>query len=372
MRVLLAGGGTGGHILPLISIKEEIERIATNRREETQFLFIGHLDENGKALLEKHNIAFRSVYAGKMRRYASFENFSDPFKTFLGLLQSLWYVWKFMPDVTIGKGGYASVPGVLASAFYQVPILIHESDSVAGRANKFLSNFATIIAVAFPEAEKEFPKKKTSLVGNITHLDIANGDGEKAKLLFKLTFERPIVLVTGGSQGSQVINKVIWNTLPELLTGLEIIHIVGEANMEEAKTIHNGLDTRGQRFYHYYGFLNDELKHAYQVADIVISRAGASTLTDISLNKKPSILVPISIDGGQQKSNAYIYAKAGAAEVIEEQNFTHHVFLTKLMELFENRDLMTKMGQKAYDLAIPDAAKRIAEEVEVIVRNKSL
>jgi UDP-N-acetylglucosamine--N-acetylmuramyl-(pentapeptide) pyrophosphoryl-undecaprenol N-acetylglucosamine transferase len=363
MKVLFASGGTGGHILPIIAVKEELEKLAKVQQVSIEFLLVGQLDEIGKNLLDVHNIPYKSVYAGKLRRYFSFANFLDIFRGIWGIIQAQWYIWKFMPDVTFGKGGYASVPGVLVSWLYQVPTLIHESDSIPGLANKFLGKFASVVAVGFPNVAQVFGKKKTSIVGNMTHPDIADGSEEEAKKIFELTFEKPILLVVGGSQGAKIINEVIWKILPDLLKIVEIIHIVGKNNLDESRRVARSLEAYQDRLYHYAGFLDSEMKHAYASADLVLSRAGASSITDICLTHKPSILVPITVDAGQQRSNAYEMAKIGASIVLEESNFTPHLVLEKIDELLKQPEVMESMSAQTIQFATPDAAARIAEEL---------
>jgi len=363
MKVLFASGGTGGHIVPVITVKEELEKLAQVQKVELEFLLVGQLDEVAKELLNSHHIPYKEVYAGKIRRYFSIDNFFDMFRSIWGLIQTQWYIWKFMPDVTFGKGGYSSVPGVLVSWLYQVPTLIHESDSIPGLANKFLGKFASVVAVGFPNVAKVFGQKKTSIVGNMTHPDITEGSKDEAGKIFELTFEKPVLLIVGGSQGSRIINQVIWEILPEFLELVEIIHIVGKNNMDEARSVSRSLEIYQDRLYHYAGFLDSEMKHAYAAADLVVSRAGASSIMDICLTHKPSILVPITVDAGQQRSNAYEMAKIGASIVLEEPNFTPHIVLEKINELLQQPDIMQTMSEQTVQFATPDAAARIAEEL---------
>lgn len=363
MKVLFASGGTGGHILPVIAVKEELEKLAQVQQVTLELLLVGQLDDVAKQLLDSHHIPYKEVYAGKIRRYFSIDNFIDIFRSIWGLAQAQWYIWKFMPDVTFGKGGYASVPGVLVSWVYQIPTLIHESDSVPGLANKFLGKFASIVAVGFPDVAKFFGKKKTSIVGNMTHPDIAKGSKDEAGKIFELTFEKPILLIVGGSQGAKMMNQVIWEILPELLDLVEIIHIVGKNNIDEARNVSRSLESYQDRLYHYAGFLDSEMKHAYAAADLVVSRAGASSIMDICLTHKPSFLVPITVDAGQQRSNAYEMAKIGASIVLEEPNFTPHIVLEKINELLQQPDIMKSMSEQTVQFATPDAAARIAEEL---------
>ncbi len=367
MRVLFASGGTGGHIMPVISVKQELDKIASEQGFIIEYLFVGHIDEVGIRILEENKIPFKKIYAGKLRRYVSMDNFTDIFKAVQGLIKAQWYIWKYMPDVTFGKGGYASVPAVFVSWLYQIPILIHESDVLPGLANRLLSRFATVVAVAFPKAKEKFPAKKTSLVGNMTHLDIRSGSRDDAKRIFKVTYEKPVLLIIGGSQGAKKLNEVVWKIIPQLTSFVEVIHVVGDAHVRDASKIYRSLDTYQSRFYHYTGFLTHDLKHAYAAADLVLSRAGASSIADICLTKKPSILVPITVDAGQQRENAYQMAEIGASVVLEEPNLTVNMVLSKVEELIKQPYLLNKMGDRADSFATPDAARRVAEELITIL-----
>jgi len=363
MRVVFAGGGTGGHIFPIISVYEELQALCEARNISLEVLFIGHIDDRGKTTLENAGIPYTHVHAGKWRRYPSIQNVLDIFRGFWGLMKAQWYVWKFMPDVTFGKGGYASVPATFVSGVYQIPVIIHESDAKPGLANRILGVVATEIGVAFPGAKERLPEEKTAVVGGLTRPEIAEGSQNEAAEFFNLTFEKPIILIIGGSQGAEIINRTIWQMLSELLDTAEVIHVVGEAYEEEARSVKRSLGTYESRLYHYAGFLRNELKHAYKAADLVITRSGASSLADVSRNGKPSVLVPIAIDGGQQRENAYDFAEAGAAVVIEEPNFEPHLLLSKIRELFNDPDLMKQMRQESVQFATPETASRIAENL---------
>jgi len=363
MRVVLAGGGTGGHIFPLVSVYQELQTLAEERHIPLEVLFIGHINDQGKATLEKYEIPYKLVYAGKWRRYPSFWNVLDIFRGLWGLTKAQWYMWTFMPDVTFGKGGYASVPAGLVAALYRIPLIIHESDSQPGAANRILAKVATQVAVAFPSAKQHLPAQKTSVIGNMTRPDISEGSKEEARTIFDLTYEKPVLLIIGGSQGAKALNQTVWKSLSELIQRVELIHVVGEAHVEEAERIHKGLGTYEQRLYHYAGFLRDELKHAYAAADIVLSRAGASSLADIARNQKPSILVPLSVDAGQQRGNAYDFAEVGASIVIEEPNLTSHVFMSKIDEVLNDADLLKQMRESSAQFAGPNTAKTIAQQI---------
>ena len=232
LRIVLTGGGTGGHIFPLLAVAKKIKE----KRSEVEFLFLGPAGKIETKLMLKESIPLKGIACGKMRRYFSFLNFIDFFKVPLGILQSLWHLLVYMPDAIFSKGGYASLPVVLAGWAYRIPIMIHESDSVPGMANSFLGKFSNSVAVSYPQAEGYFPPSQVVLTGNPLQEGINQGDAQKAREKFSLTESKKVIFVLGGSQGSQVINEKILEVLPELLPEYQVIHQTGEmhlANVEK-------------------------------------------------------------------------------------------------------------------------------------------
>jgi len=356
MRILLTGGGSGGHLYPLVAVARQIKKI---NPDNLKFLFIGPSIFVQK-IFQDENIPYKTIFSGKLRRYASLANILDFFSFFVGLAQALWQVLTFMPDVIFSKGGSGALPVVLAGWLYQIPILIHESDSIAGLANRISAYLATRISVSFPEALNFFPAQKTALTGNPVREELINGSKEKAKEIFNLTGDRPILLIIGGSQGAQAINEFIYNMLPRLLSAYEIIHQCGELNYETLKK-----EIGDKPFYHLLPFLDeDQLKNAYAATDLIISRAGASSISEIAANTKPSIIIPLPGSASDhQKENAYNYAKTGATVVLEQENLTPNIFEGKIIQLLEDPALRQKMSEDTKLFYKPDAALKIAEEV---------
>lgn len=365
MRILLTGGGTGGHILPLCAVAKEIKKIqqAKDPLEPIEFLFIGALDDLSKEIFDVNNIRSSRVMVGKLRRYFSLRNFIDVFLLVVGIIQSLWKVWLFMPDVIFSKGGYGSVPVALVGWLYRIPIVIHDSDAIPGLANRFLSVFSKRVAISFKEAARFFKDYKVAITGNPIREDLILGSKEKAREIFKLGFVKPLLLIIGGSQGSRKINNVILEILPQLLEYVEIIHQTGQNNYEEVKNRANSLNTNFLSRYYITPFLKEDLKDALVAADLILSRAG-STINEISAVGKPSILIPLeNAASDHQRENAYIFARAGASLVIEESNLTPHLLLSRITELLNNKELLKTMGEHSKKLAHPEAARLIAQEV---------
>jgi len=364
MRILFTGGGTGGHIFPIVAVKETLVRFA----KETEFLYVGP-DGFAKDIFKKKGIRCKFILAGKLRRYFSLANFIDLLKVPVGLIQSLWHVFWFMPDAVFSKGGYGSISVVLVSWFYRIPIIVHESDSVPGLANRILASFAKKIIISFETEKEYFSPEKTILLGNPVREELTQGSREEGRKLFELTSEKPVVLVMGGSQGAQRINEILFNILPRLLEKCEIIHVCGEKNYKQIKTssqkILEKLDPVKKKLYHLLSFLEEEkLKHAYAVSDIIVSRAGAGGIFEIAAIGKPSVLLPLSTAASDhQKKNAWALTKIDGAITLEEKNITMNMFLDAAFELIDDPEKARRMGEKAKSFYKPDTNRKIVEEI---------
>jgi len=334
MKIVFTGGGSGGHIFPIIAIVQELKKIY--RGDDLQLYFIGPKGEIPFSYLTEEGIKVKKILAGKFRRYFNplsfLQNLIDIFfKVPIGIAQSFFYIFFLAPDLIFSKGGYGSLPVVLTGYLLGTPIIIHESDVVPGLVNRFLSKFAMEIFVSFPvEKIKYLPKEKMIFVGNPIRLDILGIDKKDGSNFFSIKSRKPVILILGGSQGSQRINEVIFDILNELLIDFEVIHQVGQNNFKEAEYfVEVIIDKKLRENYHYYSFLNiKELSLALNLADLVISRSGSGSISEIAAVGKPSILVPLPESAqNHQLENAYLYAQRGACIVIEENNLTPHFLL---------------------------------------------
>ena len=370
MKILFTGGGTGGHIFPIIAICREIKKMETNQNFE--FFYIGPEDDLSSLLLPKEGIKVKTVMAGKVRRYwepkSTIQNLIDILiKIPIGTLQALFYIFFLGPDIIFSKGGYGSLPAVIAGWLLQTPIFLHESDAAPGLANRITSKLALEIFVSFPVSKTEyFNPKKIISVGNPIRKDLLGGSPKEGKVFFRLTLEKPTILILGGSQGSQRINDTIISALPDFVSNFEIIHQVGQRNFKQVKDeIKVLLREDLNRYYHVFPFLREtELKYALAAADIIISRAGAGTIFEIAAMGKPSILIPLPESAQcHQVKNAYAYADTGAAIVIEETNLTPHFLLEKLKYLSSHKKELEYMSVMAKFFSRPKAAKIIASYI---------
>lgn len=368
MRIVLTGGGTGGHIVPLITVAQKVREFAKQRGIETiEFLYIGPaFDSHAEEIFKHAGIETKYVLAGKLRRYFSFYTFFDIFKIPFGVLQALWVMFKFMPEVVFSKGGYGSFPAMFVSWLYQVPVrIIHESDSVPGLANIITSRFATRIGVAFKEAAVKFPIKKTALVGLPVRGDLCSQDIKISKEFFKIYSSKPVLFVMGGSQGAEMINNTILSILPDLLSKYEVIHICGARNYDAVKQNSDFLLADELKdYYHLYPFLTEEIKFAYTICDAIVSRPGASSIFEISACEKASILIPPKRSAqNHQGQNAYIYAQSGGAIIIEEDNLTGHILLERIRSILDDEQTRNKMATNAAAFATKNSAESIAMEI---------
>lgn len=369
MRIVLTGGGTGGHLTPLVAVAEHLK---SKLGHDVEFLYVGSGAEMEKKIMQENEIPVKFVLTGKIRRYFALQNIVDFFKLPLGFLQALWILFRFMPDVIFSKGGYVAVPIVLAARVYRIPVFMHESDSAPGLANQFLAKFASRIAVAYPTAEEYFPKEKTALVGNPIRYQVTDGDPIMLRRELQFTQSRKTILILGGSQGSQIINHAIVKVLPQLLAHYQVIHQTGEANFEEVVREAGEMGIKvGHDGYWAAGFMTaNKLRDAFALSDLVISRAGATFITEIAANQKPAILIPITKSANNhQRMNAYALANISAAFVLEENNLGEHILLQKIESILTDEQLSQTMKEKIKTFYHPNAVEIIANGILEIARN---
>ena len=366
MKILLAGGGTGGHFYPVIAVAESLKKIAKAERfidVEMYYMAPSPYDER---LLFENSIVFRRSYAGKIRRYFSIKNIFDYFKTAVGVMKAVADVWSIYPDVVFGKGGYASFPALFAARLLRIPVVIHESDSKPGRVNAWAGKFAKKVAVSYESAAKYFPAGTVAHTGNPVRPEIMDPITADPQKFFGFDVSLPTVLILGGSQGSKKINDSLLDILPELVEECSIVHQTGKANFKEASETANVIlkDNPNKNHYKPFAYLNVlALRMAAGASSIVISRAG-SQIFEIALWKKPSIIIPIPEEvSHDQTSNAFAYAATGACSVIEESNLTPHVLLAEIRRILENPTISSKMITATQTFAVRDAADKIAREI---------
>ena len=373
MTIVFTGGGTGGHFYPIIAIAEALEDIVREKRLIAPALYYLAPNSFDKKALFDNGITYINIPAGKMRRYASIRNVTDLFITALGIFSATITLFRLYPDVVVSKGGYGSVPTVIAAHLLRIPIIIHESDAKPGRANLFAAKFAKKIAISFESAAAYFPKQAQSKIAR-TGIPIRKAlmrlETEGAQQYLKLESAIPTILILGGSQGAMKINEMVLSSLSRLISFANIIHQTGQmhfTNVQAVASVVLGKDPHADR-YHPVDYLSEvSLQRAVGVASIVVSRAGANSIAEIGLWKKPAILIPIPESvSHDQRTNAYAYAKTGAAVVLDEENLTPHILTSEIERIINDPELAKKMGDLAEGFTDPDAARILATEVLAI------
>lgn len=370
MKIVFTGGGTGGHFYPIIAVAEELKTLVKERKIiEPELYFFGPAPYDERELFE-HNITFVHTPAGKMRRYFSLLNISDSIKTFFGIINTTLALYRVYPDVVFSKGGYGSVPTLLAAKFLKIPAVLHDSDAVPGRATILAAGFAKKIGISYEDALAYFPKKlhdRIALTGNPVRSGVRNPAREGAHDFLELEKNVPVILILGGSTGSEKINDTVLSALPQLVAKYQIVHQTGKANfasVEETAKVILGKNERRHR-YKVYPYLSElALKMAAGAADLVISRAGSGSIAEISSWGLPSLLIPIPENVSRdQRLNAFAYAHEGAAIVIDQSNLSPNLMVAEIDRLFTNPKERNDMAEAAKTFSRPDAGKVLAEAI---------
>lgn len=352
-KIVLTGGGTAGHVTPNIAL---IPRLQS---EGYEILYIGSYQGIEKELIANEGIPYQGISSGKLRRYFALENFTDPFRVLKGISQARSILKKYQPDAVFSKGGFVSVPVVLAASSLKIPIIIHESDFSPGLANKISLKFADKICCNFPETLSYLPKGKAVLTGSPIRKELFSGDIGEARKYTGFKNQKPVILVIGGSLGSIRINMAVRSLLPELLPEFNIVHICGKGNTDETLS-----DTQGYKQYEY---VSKRLKDLFALADLIISRAGANVLCELLALKKPHILIPLSASAsrGDQILNAGSYQKQGFSYVIDEEELADNTLLFAIHSVYKDRASYISSMEK---FAGGDAVEKIVNIIKSLSR----
>lgn len=334
-----------GSVSPLIAVYEQIKKL----QPEAEFLFVGSKRGQEQQAVESYKIPFRSISAGKCRRYFSGQSFFDPFRVILGFIQSFFILLKFKPNALIIAGSFVGVPVAWSAWFLRIPVLIHQQDIIAGLANKLMANFAQKITVSFEVSLKDFSSAKTVLTGNPVREEFYTCSAEKGRTFFNLRNDLPVLLILGGGTGAQKINQVVEKFLAELLQFCQIIHLTGRGKK---------VDVQAEN-YHQFEFLTNEMTEAICAADLVVSRAGMSTLSELIILHKPVILIPIS--GSHQEFNAQHFQKNNAAVILSEASLNSKIFISAIKELMFSKGKRENLSRNIAKMMKADGAREVAE-----------
>lgn len=358
-KFILTGGGTMGSVTPLLAVAEELRK----RGGEAEFLWIGTKSGPEKKIIESHNIKFMAIPAGKFRRYFSWKNFVDPFLILAGFFKSLWLIFKFKPRMILSAGGFVAVPVVWAAWILRVPSLIHQQDVRSGLANKLTAPFAKIITITFPESQKYFPR--AILTGNPVRREIFSGSRERAAEIFNLEKDLPTLFVLGGGTGALELNKMVVAVASELVKFCQVIHMTGGRIHESLRSKIETIKRETSR-YHSVDFLMKDLPDVFAVANLVISRAGMSTLSELSALGKPAVLIPIP--GSHQEDNAYYFKKQNAVVFWDEKNLTPENFSEEVRDLLNNKVELEDLSRNIKEVVPSGAAQKMVEEIIKVVK----
>ena len=325
-RIILTGGGTAGHVTPNIALIPGLKELGYDIH------YIGSYKGIEKELIEQMGIPYHGISSGKLRRYFSTQNFTDPFRVLKGFGEARRLIKTLKPDVIFSKGGFVSVPVVVAGKQCHVPTIIHESDMTPGLANKLSIPSAAKVCCNFPETLTFLPKGKAVLTGSPIRQELLTGDRKSALEFCGLTEDKPVILIVGGSLGSVVVNKAVREILPELLKEFHVIHLCGKGKVDE--------DLKDLKGYVQFEYIQKELKDLFALTDIVISRAGANAICELLALHKPNLLIPLSANAsrGDQILNARSFERQGFSMVLEEEELTNSVLLDGIRKLYAEKD----------------------------------
>lgn len=349
MRILLAGGGSGGSATPILAVASQIR----SRRPDVELLYVGTVGGLEGELAASEGISYVGVASGKLRRYWDTQNFTDAFRVAKGIAESLGHVRRFKPDVAFGAGGFASVPPLAAAGLIGVPVLIHQQDVVPGLANKLLVPFARRITVAMPDTVGAFPTGRTTLRGNPVRQHVLQGDPVKGFAVGGFDPAVPLLLVTGGGTGALGLNRIVAEAASKLVERCQILHLTGRGRGVETGDL-------GPR-YRPLEFLVEEMPHVLAAASVVVSRAGLGTLSELAALRKPTIIVPMP--GTHQDANARAFARDGGAIACDQRALTPEQLTATVTALLDDADRRQALGDALGRVMPPDADARIAEDV---------
>lgn len=334
-KIVLTGGGTAGHVTPNIALLPEL------KKQGYEVHYIGSYEGIESKLIPELDVPYYGIASGKLRRYIDLKNISDPFKVIKGLHEARVLLKQIKPDVVFSKGGFVSVPVVVAAKSRKIPCVIHESDMTPGLANKLCIPCASRVCTNFPETMQHLPAQKAVLTGSPIREELFHGSKEKGLSFCGFDSNKPVILIIGGSLGAAAVNTAVRNILPTLLKEFQVIHLCGKDKIDPA--------LNGTKGYVQFEYIKEELSDLIASADIMISRAGANAICEILALRKPNILIPLSAQAsrGDQILNAASFEKAGYSIVIQEDDMTDAKLLNAVHQAYENREEYIKAMKRS-------------------------
>lgn len=376
MRIIITGGGTGGHVSPAVAVIEELREQSAAWGGALALLYIGSKGGAEGEIITAMGIEYVSVPTGKLRRYLSWRTPADMVRIPIGVAAALRHVRRFRPDVIFSTGGFVSVPTVVAGWLQRVPVLVHEQTALVGLANRIAARFASMVAISYESSRNYFAKaRRVALTGNPVRQIVFGGDATQGYTRFGLDNSVPLIYVTGGAQGSHLLNKAVAAALPDLLSSAAIVHQCGNgpdgngADLRKLQAQREALTATEQTRYAVLPFVREEIADIYAAAKLVVGRSGAGTVNELAALGKPAILVPLASSAeGEQMRNAEMMRDAGGAVILPEAELTGDTLSAMVSELLADPARLSAMGAAARKLAHPHAA----EEIVAILREIAL
>ena len=352
-KIVLTGGGTAGHVTPNIAL------IPYLREKGFEISYIGSYNGMEKKLIEEIGIPYYGISSGKLRRYFDLKNFTDPFRVLKGFHEAGSLLRQIRPDVIFSKGGFVAVPVVVAAGRQKIPAIIHESDMTPGLANRLCISSAAKICCNFPETAASLPADKAVLTGTPIRQELLQGDAERGRIFTGLAAGKPVLMIMGGSLGAVAVNENMRRILPDLLKDFQVIHLCGKGKLDES--------LRNLEGYIQYEYIQEELPDLFALADLVVSRAGANAICEISALAKPNLLIPLSANAsrGDQILNARSFEKQGLSMVLEEEEITPQKLLETIHSLYDNRQEYISRMKTSHG---PDAISSILSLIDEVMR----
>ncbi len=372
MRVLISGGGTGGHVYPALAVAQQLQQ-----HYNADILYLGSDDGLETRLVPAAGVRLQTIQAGKLQRFVSWRTVAGMARVPVGMVQAIGIVHAFRPDVAFTSGGYVAVPAGLAARLNRTPLLMHQQDVPPNLSNKLLAPLATRISVAFADSLRYFPSQKTVQLGNPIRqaiLDVRNVSPQQARTNLGLASDIPLVLITGGSQGARHLNRTVCHALPELLKQCQVLHISGSNLFTETRDLVEqtlvDVESETRQRYRLEPYMDEEMPLALQAADLVLCRSGASVLSELAVLGKPSLLVPLppAIGSSPQETNAKLFEREQAAEVILNDLLKPELMIERITYILSQPARLEAMSRAAATLAKPDATQEIVKTIVTLAK----
>ncbi|WP_413374859.1 undecaprenyldiphospho-muramoylpentapeptide beta-N-acetylglucosaminyltransferase [Alkalihalobacillus sp. 1P02AB] len=350
-KIVFTGGGTAGHVTPNLAIINEI------RGGDFQIDYIGSRNGIEKELAEKAGIPYHAISSGKLRRYIDFENVKDIFRVVKGCVDARRVLKKIKPDLVFSKGGFVSVPVIVAASTLKIPIYIHESDLTPGLANKISQRFATKIFTSFDETKKYLPEEKTEAIGSPIRKEILSGSRERGRKWLEFHSQLPVLLIMGGSLGARKINEAVRDNIEELTKRYQIVHLCGKNNLDESLL--------GKTGYKQFEYVHEELSDILATTDLVITRGGSNAIFEFLALEIPMVIIPLSKaqSRGDQILNAKSFQSKGYSLTLEEEDLTKESLLEHL-EMISQKERLMKEKMRSGNQT--DALQKLVDEIRAI------